>query len=130
MGLVPNLGFVTEAFSHSVILREWAAPTTDGNGNRVRGAATTRPIDAHCFPTPGDVLRNLPAGHESGKTITIRTSEVLRVSDSNTGVPSPAVEWNGREYEISMEGQRTAADGELSQHEYFAKLIRRTSEAP
>lgn len=130
MGLVPNLGFVTDAFSHDVTLREWAAATTDDDGNRVRGAPTTRPISAHCFPTPGDVLRNLPSGHESGKTITIRTTEVLRVSDPATGVPSPAVVWNGREYELSMEGQRTAAAGELSQHEYFAKLVRRTSEVP
>lgn len=125
MGLVPDLGFVTEAFSHRVTLREYGPPTTDANGNRIRGAATDRTILAHCYPTPGEALRNLGAGHESGKSITIRTTELIRVSDPATQYQSPAIRWAGRWYEVTTEGQRTADDGGYSQHEYFAKLVRR-----
>ena len=131
MGLVPDLSFVTDAFTNGpepggkFYLREYAPPTTDDNGNRVRGAHTDRLITAHVFPTPGEVVRHLEGGFESGATVTIRTTEEMRVHDPNSQTQAPCIYFRGRWYELSMEGGRLAEQGVSSQGEYFAKLVRR-----
>lgn len=77
-----------------------AAPTTDGRGRVVAGAASTFAIAASVQPVSGRDLLRLPEGLRTRELVAVFTSGALRTNDDATRAPPDTFAWQGATYQV------------------------------